>query len=302
MLGRLVLALAVAGGAAFLLFKDTGGSPPAPAVAQAKPPVLTLDVPVAGTLYFTAFKIRPRTSSGYDEESVYRLGPEDERPVRVLPGNQRTWHVSAWGDNAVVSTEGAGFLSASGMVDLRSGRTIAEDAHGPAAGPRGAAAYMSYVDKRTVSAAFVRWSRRGRFRPIARRGIWGNEFLPDGRLVIQQRRRGRPWILVHGRRGLQHRFRARGNAQYKLLTTSDGLIGYEGGTRRLRVYTPRGRLRASLDMSEWFPAGTRGDRFLLVEREGDRIASISVDGDLEVLGRSAPGYEVFNLEWEPARD
>ena len=299
MLGREILALTVAGAAAFLLFNDGGGGPPQRAVAQLKPPVLTLDVPLDGTLYFAAFKPRTGGAGNYDEESVFRLGPGDARPVRLLPGNIRTWHVSAWGDDVVVSTESEDFFAPAGMVDANTGRTIADDAHGPAAGPGGSAAYQGFVRNRKVSAAFVRWSSRGRFRPIARSGIWGNEFLPDGRLVVLQRRDGRPWIRVHGRRGLQREFRARGNPQYELLTTTSGLIGYEGGTGRLRVYTPRGRLRANLDVDGWIPAGTRGDRFLLVEKEGDRIASLSVNGDLEVVGRHDPGYEVFNLEWEP---
>lgn len=294
MLGRGLIALAVAGASAFLLFNDAGDPAPPLAVAKAKPPVLTLDRPVGGTLYFSAFV---PNAGGDATEAVYRLAPGDPRPVKVLPGDARTWHVSAWGEHVVVNTERIG-KAVPRAFDLQAGHTIATDAHLPVAGPGGRVAYGGYVQGGTVSAAFVRWSARGRFRPIVRAGIWSTAFLPDGRLVVVQRRDGRAWILVIDERGVQRELRVPGNPQHHLLVTSGGLIGYEGGTGTLRVYTPSGKRRAAIDVEGWNPAGTRGDDFLLIERDRARIATLTPAGDLEIVGRHDPDYAIFNLEWE----
>jgi hypothetical protein len=291
MLGKGVLALAVAGAAGFLLFKDMGTPVPTPAVARAKPPVLTLDRPLGGTLYFAAL------GTGTEDESVYRLGPGDRRPVRLLPDNPRTWHVSAWDDQVVLNTDAGEWPAPAAAVTL-AGAKVAGDAHTPTVGPRGRMAYLGSVHGGKVSAAFVRWGARDRFRPIAREGIWSTDFLPDGRLVVVQRRDARAWIMVLGEHGLEHEWRTPGNPQYELMVTRGGLIGYEGGTGTLRVYTPSGRRRSALDVEGWAPAGTRGRDFLLVEKDGERIASLSASGDLEVLGRHDPGYEISSLEGE----
>lgn len=133
-------------------------------------------------------------------------------------------------------------------------------------------AYLGYVDGRSLSAAFVRWGARARFRPTVRRGIRDMSFLPDGRLVVLQRRDRGAWILMVGRRGVQRRFRIRGNPHYRIKVTRAGLIGYEGGTGILRV---------------------------LVEKAGDRIATLAPDGDMEVIGHYDGRYHVYDFEWEP---
>lgn len=296
MIVRGLVALAVAMAAGYMLFKDVGADAPPRAVAKLKPPVLTLDEPVDGTLHFTATVMKGGLPQ---EEGVYRLRRGDARPVRALPEHPRTWGVSAWGDNVVANSEGPRIKFApAGAVDLVTGRTLAEDAHAPVAGPGGRVAYTGYVQRRSVSAAFVRWSARGRFRPIVRSGIWGMEFLPDGRLVVVQRRNRRAWILVIGPRGVQRQFRVPGNPQHSVFVTRNGLIGFEGGTRTLRLYRPDGRRAGALDVADWLPAGTRGGAFMLVEREGNRIATLSAAGDLDVVGRHDPHYEIYDLEWE----
>lgn len=294
MIVRALLAIAVAV-AAVALSEAAGIDAPRHAAARAEPPILTSNVPRDGTLHFAA--ARPR--NGIPREvSVYRLAPRDVRPVRVLPRNRRTWSVSAWDDLVVVNIEGSG-LAPAGAVDLRTGRTLAQDAHGPVAGPGGRVAYQGYVDRRSVSAAFVRWGARGRFRPIVRRGIWGMSFLPDGRLVVLQRRDRRAWILIVGRRGVQRRFRIPGNPHYTIRVTRGGLIGYEGGTGTLRVYRPSGRRVAAIRIAGWVPSGTRGNRFVLVEKDGDRIATVAPGAAVEVIGHYDRRYHVYDFEWEP---
>lgn len=280
--------MVVAVAAAVMLFKDVGDPAPPPAAARLKPPVLTLDRPVGGTLHFVA-------STAAGDERVYRLTPADRQPIRLT--EQRTWHVSAWDGTVLVNTAAAG-LDPAVVVDLGRGRTLASDAHTPTAGPGGAAAYTGTVQRGQVSAAFVRWGARGRFRPVVRGGISSTAFLPDGRLVVLHRRDARALVSVVGRRGVQRTFRVPGNPQHQLLVTRDGLIGFEGGTGTLRVLTPAGRRQAALDVEGWVPAGVHGNDFLLTERDGTRIASLTPAGDLEIVGRHDPSVQVSALEWE----
>jgi hypothetical protein len=285
-----------------LVFSHGGGPTTLRPVAKPKPPLVEIDGGVGGRLYFAARLPRPDGGVAR-EESVYRLAPGDRAPVRMLPAAIRTWHVSAWDDLVVVNTEGSGLLAPAGTVALDptglSGQAIADDAHIPVAGPGGRIAYLGFVSDRAVSAAFVRWGPRGRFRPVVRGGIGDLGFLPDARLAVLQRHAKRPWVVIAGRHGVQHRFRVAGSPGYGMFTTRSGLIGYQAGTDRIRAYSARGRLRASIDVHGWLMAGTRGDEFVLTEKAGDRIATVGLDGHIDVVGRHDPRYEVFTVQWEP---